>query len=215
MRKLLAVSFILFVTILRVTAANEYKLIKEIPINGEGGWDYLSIDAKARHLYVTHADKVVVVDLNNDTIAGKISDTPGVHGFAIAPELGRGFSSNGKENKSSIVDLKTLKTISKVETGENPDAILFEPGQQEVYTFNGRGRSATVFGDARTIAPGAARPVRILAPTFERRQNRDRTGFSHQHHPRGANQCALPAVHGRLAGSALEELTADRPLLYR
>src|SRR5204863_5996740 len=76
---------------------------------------------------------------------GEIADTPGVHGFAIAPDLGRGFSSNGKEAKASIVDLKTLATISKVETGENPDAILYEPRHAEVYAFNGRGKSATVF----------------------------------------------------------------------
>ena len=72
-----------------------------------------------------------------------------MHGFAIAPELGRGFASNGRENTASIVDLKTLKTIQKVETGENPDAILYEPGRREVYAMNGRGKSATVF-DAPT-----------------------------------------------------------------
>lgn len=149
MRKLLAVSFILFVTILRVTAADEYKFIKEIPIGGEGGWDYLSIDPKARHLCVTHANNIVVVDLNSDAIAGEIANTPGVHGFAVAPELGRGFSSNGKENKVSIVDLKTNGTIAKVETGEVPDAILYEPERGEIYAFNGKGQSATVI-DAKS-----------------------------------------------------------------
>jgi DNA-binding beta-propeller fold protein YncE len=149
MRKLLAVSFIVFVTILRVTAADEYKFIKEIPIGGEGGWDYLSIDPKARHLCVTHANNIVVVDLNSDAIAGEIANTPGVHGFAVAPELGRGFSSNGKENKVSIVDLKTNGTIAKVETGEVPDAILYEPERGEIYAFNGKGQSATVI-DAKS-----------------------------------------------------------------
>src|SRR5207247_3725323 len=91
-------------------AENSYHFVKEIPIGGEGGWDYLSIDAGARRLYVSHNTKVVVVDLENDAVAGEIADTPGVHGFAIAPELGRGFSSNGRESKASIVDLKTLKT---------------------------------------------------------------------------------------------------------
>ena len=123
---------------------NNYKFIKSIPIGGEGGWDYLSIDAKARKLYVTHASKIVVVDLTQDKVAGEIADTPGVHGFAIAPELGRGFSSNGAESRVSVVDLKTLKTIAKVKTGENPDAILYDSTHSEVYAFNGRGKSATV-----------------------------------------------------------------------
>jgi len=126
-------------------AAGPYHFLKEIPVGGEGGWDYLSIDAGARRLYVSHATKVVVIDLEQETVAGEIADTPGIHGFAPAPDLQRGFSSNGREAKASIVDLKTLKTLSKVPTGENPDAILYEPGQHEVYTFNGRGRSATVF----------------------------------------------------------------------
>ena len=123
---------------------SNYKFIKSIPIGGEGGWDYLSIDAKARKLYVTHASKIVFVDLTQDKVAGEIADTPGVHGFAIAPELGRGFSSNGAESRVSVVDLKTLKTIAKVKTGENPDAILYDSTHSEVYAFNGRGKSATV-----------------------------------------------------------------------
>src|SRR5437870_2552838 len=119
-------------------AEGPYHFIKEIPVGGEGGWDYLSIDSPAQRLYVSHGTKVVVIDTDKQTVAGEIDDTPGVHGFAIATDLGRGFSSNGRENKVSVVDLKTLKTLSKVETGENPDAILYEPAQKEVYTFNGR-----------------------------------------------------------------------------
>ncbi len=134
----------------RFALADEpYHLLREIPIGGEGGWDYLSVDSGARRLYVSHATKVVVIDLDRGAVVGEIKDTPGVHGFAIAPELGRGFASNGRESKVSIVDLKTLETIGKVTTGENPDAIFYEPEAQEVYAFNGRGMSATVF-EART-----------------------------------------------------------------
>jgi DNA-binding beta-propeller fold protein YncE len=122
-----------------------YHFIKEIPIGGEGGWDYLAVDEAGRRLYVSHATKVVVIDLDKDEVVGEIADTPGVHGIAIAPSLGRVFVSNGRENKASIVDAKTLNTLMKVDTGQNPDAILFEPTHQEVYTFNGRGKSATVF----------------------------------------------------------------------
>ena len=98
----------------------------------------------------------IVVDTQANKPVGEIADTPGVHGFAIAADLGRGFSSNGKENKVSIVDLKTLKTIQKVDTGENPDAILYEPGRKEVYAFNGRGKSATVIDAPGSIPSSAA-----------------------------------------------------------
>ncbi len=121
-----------------------YHAGKEIAIGGEGGWDYLSIDPAAHRLYVSHATHVVVIDTQANKVVGDIPDTPGVHGFAIAADLGRGFSSNGRENKASIVDLKTLKLIQKVDTGQNPDAILYEPARHEVYTMNGRGKSATV-----------------------------------------------------------------------
>jgi DNA-binding beta-propeller fold protein YncE len=130
-------------------ADGPYHFLQEIAVGGDGGWDYLSIDDAARHLYVTHGTKIVVIDIDKEKIAGEIADTPGVHGFAIAPDIQRGFSSNGQESKSSIVDLATFKTFSKVETGNNPDAIAYNPAQQEVYTFNGRSQSATVF-EAKT-----------------------------------------------------------------
>src|SRR3954452_1442986 len=99
-----------------------YHFITEIPIGGEGGWDILTIDSAASRLYVSHATKVVVVDLEKNAVVGEITDTPGVHGFIAVPEMGGGFSTNGKENKSSVVDLTTLKTLSKIDTGANPDA---------------------------------------------------------------------------------------------
>ena len=126
-----------------------YKPVTEIPIGGEGGWDILEVDSTAHRVYLSHATKVVVVDLEKNAIAGEISDTPGVHAFVVAPELGLGFSSNGKENKVSVVDLKTLTTTGKVETGNSPDAMVYEPKRREVYVFNHRGNSATVI-DAKT-----------------------------------------------------------------
>ena len=125
-------------------AEGPYHFLKEIPVGGEGGWDYLTVDESGRRLYVSHATKVVVIDIDKDAIVGEIADTPGIHGLAPAPDLQRGVTSNGRENKASIVDLKTLATLSKVDTGQNPDGMLYEPSQQEAYLFNGRSQSATV-----------------------------------------------------------------------
>jgi YVTN family beta-propeller protein len=130
-------------------ADGPYHFLKEIPVGGDGGWDCLSVDEAGHRLYVSHATRVVVIDLEKDVVAGEITNTPGVHALAVAPDLQRGFTSNGREDKASIVDLKTLDTLSKVETGQNPDVALYEPGQHEVYMFNGRGQSATVI-DAKT-----------------------------------------------------------------
>ena len=132
-----------------LAAEGPYRLAREIAIGGEGGWDYLSVDAAGRRLYVSHATKVVVIDADKDVVVGEIGPVGGVHGIAVAPELGRGFATAGQENKVAIVDLKTLQIVSKVDTGQNPDSVLYEPGHQEVYSFNGRGNSATVF-DAKS-----------------------------------------------------------------
>jgi YVTN family beta-propeller protein len=129
-----------------------------IQIGGEGGWDYLSVDPAAHRLYVSHATHVVAIDTQTNKVVGDIPDTPGVHGFIAVPELGRGFTSNGRENKVSILDLKTLKLIQKVETGENPDWIFYEPTKKEVYTMNGRGKSASVI-DVATAKVVATIPL--------------------------------------------------------
>ena len=146
---LLTVALLGLNTVASFAADGPYHFLKEIPVGGDGGWDYLTVDEAGRRLYVSHTSKVVVIDIDKDIVVGEIADTPGVHGLAVAPDLGRGFSSNGRENKAGIIDLKTLATLSKVETGANPDGMLYEPGQQEVYMFNGRGQSATVI-DAKS-----------------------------------------------------------------
>ncbi|MCM3880988.1 MAG: YncE family protein [Vicinamibacterales bacterium] len=138
----------------------QYSKAGEIHIGGPGTFDYLNFDPATKRLYVTHGTEVVVIDTATKTIVGRIADTPGVHGIAIAPG-NRGFTSNGRENRVSIVDLSTLATLSKVETGANPDAILYEPQRKEVYAFNHSGASATVIDAASgkvtaTISLGGA-----------------------------------------------------------
>jgi YVTN family beta-propeller protein len=99
-----------------------------------------------------------VVDTEKKSVAGEISDTPGVHGVAVASDLKKGFTTNGRENKSSVVDLATLKTLAKIETGANPDGMLYVAGRHEVYVFNGRGQSATVI-DANSNSVVATVPL--------------------------------------------------------
>src|SRR6267143_1252059 len=137
-----------------LNAADVYHQVKEIAIGGEGGWDYLLVDSAAHRLYVSHATKIVVADTETGKIVGEILDLPGVHGIAIAPDLGRGFTSNGRGNTSTIVDLKTLKPLGRVATGANPDSIRYSRAHKEVWTFNHTGKSVTVFGaqDGKVLA---------------------------------------------------------------
>ncbi len=125
-------------------ACDSYHLIKKIPIPGEGGWDYLNVDEGARRLYVSHGTQVEVLDVDSGAIVGKVPNTPGVHGIALAPDLGRGFVSDGQSSMVTVFDLKTLKAIQEVPTGKKPDAILFDPATTRVFAFNGGSNSATV-----------------------------------------------------------------------
>ena len=125
-------------------AAGPYHFIKDIPIGGNGFWDYLAVDPAAHRLYVSHSDHIVVIDLNTDKIVGQIANTPGVHGIAIADNLGLGVASIGRGNKAGIVDLKTLKMLSEVNTAEGPDGYVYDPAQKEAYLFCGRAQAATV-----------------------------------------------------------------------
>ncbi len=126
-------------------AASSYHVINKIPLGGDGGWDALTVDSAAHRLYISHGTHVIVIDTVSDKVVGDLPDTPGVHSIALAPELSRGFTSNGKANTASLFDIKTLKVIGQVKTGDNPDAILYEPSSQRVFTFNGKSKDATVF----------------------------------------------------------------------
>jgi YVTN family beta-propeller protein len=136
----------------QLSAQSHYKIADKISIPGEGGWDYIAVDDNANRLYVSHSTTVQVVDLNTNKVIGAIPDTKGVHGIAIAADLNKGFISDGRDTAVTVFDLKTMATLAKVKvTGQNPDAICYDPFSQRVFTFNGRSNSSTVI-DAKSNA---------------------------------------------------------------
>jgi len=122
--------------------ASGYHVIKTIPVGGEGGWDYVYVDSDARRIYVSRGTHTMVLDADTYAVVGDIPDTQGVHGVAVASDLGRGFTSNGRANTATIFDLKTLKSLGTVKTDVNPDAILYEPVTKRLFTFNGGSRTS-------------------------------------------------------------------------
>jgi len=134
--------------------ASGYKVIKTIPLGGEGGWDYVYVDSSARRVYISRSTHTVVMDADTYAVVGDIPDTQGVHGIAIASDLGRGFTSNGRSNDVTIFDLKTLKPIGNVKTDANPDAIVYDPVSKRVFTFNGRGKNTTAINAANGTVAG-------------------------------------------------------------
>lgn len=129
-------------------AGSGYHVVSTWKVGGEGGWDYLTADSDAHRLYLSRGTRVMVLDADSGKSIADIPDTPGVHGIALAPDLGRGFTSNGREGTVSIFDIKTLALITKVKVGDNPDAILYDPATKRVFTFNGKSQDSTAIDGA-------------------------------------------------------------------
>jgi DNA-binding beta-propeller fold protein YncE len=131
-------------------ATYHYHVARRITVGGEGGWDYLTIDAARHRVFLSHATQVEVVDAESGKVVGRIANTPGVHGIALAQDLARGFVSGGRDSSVTIFDLKTLAPLARVTVpGRNPDAILYDSATHRVFTFNGGSGDATAL-DARS-----------------------------------------------------------------
>jgi DNA-binding beta-propeller fold protein YncE len=160
MRNRAAIGLILLASATAAFAAAEgYTLLKTVPVPGDGGWDYLIVDEAGRRVYISHGTQVDVMDADSYEIKGTIKDEAikGVHGIAVAPDLCRGYISNGRSNTVTVFDLKTLKPIGDpVKTGPNPDCIIYDRSTKRVFAFNGRGKSATVIeaGDKASKVAG-------------------------------------------------------------
>src|SRR3954470_3789256 len=138
--------------------APQLKVLKTLPLGGEGRWDYLCADAQGERLYVPRSTHVQVVDLESGKLVGDIPNTNGVHGVALAPEQNLGFTSNGRDNSVSVFDLKTLKETKRIKAGKNPDAIMFDPASKHIFAFNHSGGDVTVI-DPATLEAVATIPV--------------------------------------------------------
>jgi YVTN family beta-propeller protein len=152
--------FTVAVSLLAATdgSSTGYRLAGKYTIGGDAGWDYISIDSAARRLFVSHVTQVDVADADSGKVTGHITNTPGVHGIALATSLGKAFTSNGKADTVSVVDLKSLAHLAELKTGKKPDAIVFDPGTGTVIVANGESDSLTII-DAAASKVVATIPV--------------------------------------------------------
>jgi DNA-binding beta-propeller fold protein YncE len=168
-RQLLTLGFLFFPPVVAGQSSGTYAVVKHLKLGGDGGWDYIKADAAGRRLYVSHGSKMVVVDLDRDSVLGEVGNLVGVHGAVVAPEAGRGFTSNGRDTSVTIFDARTLATISNLKvTGRNPDAIQYEPVSRRVFTMNGGSGNATAIDAASgkivgTVDLGGGKPEAVVA----------------------------------------------------
>jgi YVTN family beta-propeller protein len=139
-----------------------YHLLKTIKPGGEGFWDYVNFDSSTRRLFISRGTRVDVLDVDSEKIVGTIPDAPGIHGIALAPELGDGYTSNGQAGTVTIFDMKTFQTIGHAQTGRNPDAIVYDPATKRVFTMNGLSKDSTaidaVTGNVLATIPLGGKP---------------------------------------------------------
>src|SRR6266550_3854552 len=151
-----SLSSVVFVCVLVLLASwvlaagsSGYHVSKKTVLGGEGGWDYLTVDSKARRVYISRGTHVMIVDADSYAVVGDIPGTNGVHGIAIASDMDKGFVSDGRDNNVTIFDTKTLKVLGTAPAGKNPDAIIYDPASKRVFAFNGSSKDATAI-DAKT-----------------------------------------------------------------
>ncbi len=137
-------------------AQKQYKLTDKVKLGGEGGWDYLTVDSGAHRLYITRGSHVMVVDTGTLKVVGDIPGQSGIHGVALAPNLGRGFVSNGGDNTVQVFEISSLKPLDKIKVGDRPDAILYDLYSRRVFTFNAKSQ------DASAVDPSSSKTVATI-----------------------------------------------------
>ncbi|MFT3827959.1 MAG: YncE family protein [Chitinophagaceae bacterium] len=131
----------------KAQAQNGFHVVKTFHIASNGGWDYLAV-GPGNKLYVSHGTQVNILDKNSGDSVGFIPNTTGVHGIAFVPELGKGFTTNGRLNTVSVFELATGVVTAQIATGDNPDAILYDKFSKKLFTCNGRSKNITVIDPA-------------------------------------------------------------------
>lgn len=145
------VSSLVLISVSASTAsAQSYKVLRRMPVGGEGGWDYVRVDSDAKRIYLSRGDHMMVVDETSGKVVGDLPNTKGIHGMALVTDMNKGYTSNGGAGTVTVFDLKTLKPVTEIKTtGDNPDSIIYDPATKRVFTMNARSNNSTVI-DATT-----------------------------------------------------------------
>jgi YVTN family beta-propeller protein len=131
-------------------SASGYRILKKVSLKGNTGWDYLTVDAVARRLYVSHENQVLVLDADKLKKIGSLDGLDHCHGIAIAPEFHKGFITNGGDGTVVVFDTRTLKRLDVLKAEKDADGIQYDPATQRIFAFNGESGNSTVI-DAETL----------------------------------------------------------------
>jgi YVTN family beta-propeller protein len=134
-----------------------YQLLNTIKVGGAGGWDYLTVDAASRRLYLSRSNRAIVVDVEQEKVVGEVKNTAGIHGIAVAPKRKKGYTSNGGDSTVTVFDTESLKEVSRLKVGSRPDPIIYDPASDRVFTFNAGSMDATAIDTATDKVVGTVK----------------------------------------------------------
>jgi DNA-binding beta-propeller fold protein YncE len=152
-RRLLASLIVLFAASLAVPAVGYSQTFKvdKFDIKGEGGTDYVAVEASTGRVFVSRATHVMVVEGATGKVIGDIPNTPGVHGAGFAIKAGHGFTTNGGDETVTMFDLKTLAVLRQIKVGPGLDGIMYdEPDDKIILTNHSRPIGTLTALDPRT-----------------------------------------------------------------
>ena len=154
-----AAAALLVLTTGALAAQQPYKVLDHWKIGGAGGWDYLLAEPGAHRLYITHGQRVDVVDSNTGKVIGAITGLKGTHGVVLDPDGKTGYISDGGANAVVVFDRHTFATLASIPAGTNPDGMTYEPVTRTVWAFNGRSQNVTVIDTgSRSVVATIALP---------------------------------------------------------
>ena len=143
-KTLFAISAIIIGHVASFAQSSGYHVINTFHIPSPGRWDYIAVSPVSGNLYVSHMTQVNILDNITGDSVGVIPNTEGVHGIAFAQEFKKGFTSNGRSNTVTVFDINSNKIITRIKTGENPDAIMYDPFSKKVFVCDGHSKTLTI-----------------------------------------------------------------------
>jgi YVTN family beta-propeller protein len=144
-------AILMFISVTNAQTTTGLHIIKTFHLASPGGWDYIEVGPVNDWLYVSHGTQVNILNKKNGDSVGVIENTTGVHGIAFDVANKKGFTSNGKINTVTVFDMNTNKVLAQIATGQNPDAILYEPFSKKIITCNGRSKNLTVIDPIKNV----------------------------------------------------------------
>lgn len=144
MKKLIIVLLFFIISSVKAQIKTGFHILKDLPVGSTGGWDYITVDGASQRIYTSHGNQVNILSTATGDSVGYIPNTPGVHGIALVKTLSKGYISAGRANAVIVFDLKTLKVLTQIPVGQNPDAIFYDDFSKKIITCNGRSKDATV-----------------------------------------------------------------------